>query len=478
MKHLLFVALAVALGAVSCTPARYAKGDVTGNSRTAQLNYIDRYKDAAVAESQRGGVPASIILAQALLESASGLSELAQQANNHFGMKCGSQWNGPSYSKRDDEIGKSCFRQYRSVAESYADHSRMFRDPSKGGRYEKLFELDRTDYKGWARGLQSAGYATNPSYANLLIDLIDRFQLYRYDRPGTVVADNPVPVLPPRDEPQPVPPPVREPQTPSQPQAGPPEMAARQRVFRVNDARLITSRPGESLLTIGRLYQLNPDFLAAYNENQYPVTAQLPENTRVYLQRKRETWKGQSTYHGVKEGQTMFQIAQEYGIMLDRLLLRNGLKPGEEPATGQQVRLKGSRRSNEFVRLRDRNARPPAAEKPAPTVPLPTTPPVTERPTETPRPSSPAPSTEKPTRPATTGVPYPTETGTPPAPGKPAPVVVKPVTEPAGSGYHVVAKGDTLYSLARRYGLTVARLRQLNGLTADAINIGQRLRVR
>jgi flagellum-specific peptidoglycan hydrolase FlgJ len=166
------------------------RSPVEYNSRAAQLNYIQKYKDVAIAEMNRGGIPASIIMAQALLESASGLSELSQKANNHFGIKCTSQWTGATFRKKDDDrdstgsLAESCFRRYNSVAESYADHSEFIRDPRKYHRYGFLFNLDRTDYKSWARGLQSAGYATSTEYSKQLIRAIEQFRLYQYDRAG------------------------------------------------------------------------------------------------------------------------------------------------------------------------------------------------------------------------------------------------------------------------------------------------------
>lgn len=141
-------------------------------------NYIDTYKDIAIAEMDRYGIPASIKLAQALLESGNGNSALAVQANNHFGIKCAGDWQGRSVLK-DDDNKDDCFRFYGNPEESFRDHSQFL----LRRRYAELFELDKNDYKGWARGLKRAGYATNPRYADLLIDLIERYELYRYDRP-------------------------------------------------------------------------------------------------------------------------------------------------------------------------------------------------------------------------------------------------------------------------------------------------------
>lgn len=164
MKHLCLLSLcfAVALSAAA---------------QTAQQNYIDKYAEAAVAEMYRSGVPASITLAQGLLESGSGLSEMAREGNNHFGIKCHNDWKGKTMYY-DDDAKHECFRKYNSVAESYEDHSNFLRYKD---RYKFLFDYETTDYKSWCYGLKTAGYATDPSYATKLIKIIEDYRLYEYD---------------------------------------------------------------------------------------------------------------------------------------------------------------------------------------------------------------------------------------------------------------------------------------------------------
>lgn len=142
------------------------------------LSYIDTFKQVAIEEMNAIGIPASITLAQGILESGSGNSELAKYANNHFGIKCTSEWNGKTYFK-DDDAKDDCFRVYRDARESFKDHSEFL----KRKRYSFLFELDKNDYKSWAKGLKEAGYATNPKYPELLINLIEKYQLNQYDQP-------------------------------------------------------------------------------------------------------------------------------------------------------------------------------------------------------------------------------------------------------------------------------------------------------
>lgn len=151
---------------------------VASRTTTSGLEYIERYKGIAIEEMNRFGIPASIKLAQALLESGYGNSTLAREANNHFGIKCTPEWLGGKYYK-DDDHRDDCFRVYDRPEDSFRDHSQFLLRK----RYAALFELERNDYKGWARGLKAAGYATNPRYADLLIDLIERYELYRFDRP-------------------------------------------------------------------------------------------------------------------------------------------------------------------------------------------------------------------------------------------------------------------------------------------------------
>lgn len=149
------------------------------------MDYIDRFKDIAMREMDKYGIPASITLAQGLLESGNGNSTLAREANNHFGIKCNTDWKGER-TYHDDDAKDECFRVYNNPEESYRDHSEFLLRK----RYSFLFELDRNDYKGWAHGLKQAGYATNPKYPDLLINLIERYGLDQYDRKEPVLAKN------------------------------------------------------------------------------------------------------------------------------------------------------------------------------------------------------------------------------------------------------------------------------------------------
>lgn len=202
MKKFLVASLILALFFVSCgtkrnttlknpngRPNSSASSSSSSSSNkgtsTSGLDYIDRYKGIAIEEMNKYGIPASIKLAQALLESGNGNSYLATRANNHFGIKCGGTWNGKSVNRPDD-TNNDCFRVYNDPEQSFRDHSQFLLRK----RYENLFTLRKDDYKGWAKGLKAAGYATNPRYPELLIDLIERYNLQQYDR-----AEAPVEVI-------------------------------------------------------------------------------------------------------------------------------------------------------------------------------------------------------------------------------------------------------------------------------------------
>jgi flagellum-specific peptidoglycan hydrolase FlgJ len=145
--------------------------------KTPAESYIERFKIIAISEMNSSGIPASITLAQGILESGNGNSRLAKEANNHFGIKCSTEWKGETILQ-DDDNKDDCFRVYKSAEESFKDHTEFL----KRKRYALLFELDKNDYRGWANGLKTAGYATNPRYAELLISLIERYELNRFDR--------------------------------------------------------------------------------------------------------------------------------------------------------------------------------------------------------------------------------------------------------------------------------------------------------
>lgn len=313
----------------------FLPASLTVNAQQSELvnNYISQYKDLAIAEMQRTGVPAAIKLAQGINETMAGTSNLVMRSNNHFGIKCKSTWTGESVKHNDDARGE-CFRKYPSSEDSYRDHS----DFLKGNqRYAFLFNLDPSDYSGWAWGLKKAGYATNPRYAMALIKTIEDYGLQQYtfialgkaldmanelaviNNPST---DNPVTGVAKVEEKQPVAPPAN---TTAYPKGE----------FRLNDTKVVYVPKGTSYLAIAKEYDV--DLAKIFEFNELARTEETDRDRLIYLQRKRKT--GNSEFHTVQPGESLHDIAQQQAIRLESLLELNWLKRGEVPAIGEQLSL-------------------------------------------------------------------------------------------------------------------------------------------
>ena len=286
------------------------------SGQSAQWVYIENYKDLAIDQMHRYKIPASITLAQGLCESAAGHSRLATEAHNHFGIKVGMNWTGP-YIVMSDDRPDDRFRKYRNDAESYEDHSRFL---VGGQRYHGLFALKITDYKGWAHGLKRAGYATNPRYAEMLIGVIERYNLQQFDSytSGRYHA-----------------------RTRTQ-QAAESESAffARHIVYKVNKNYMIIAASGDTWDTVARETGVSRRKLLKYNER--PRTSALAPGDIVYLQKKRSkadrAFKG--VPHVVKPGESLYDIAQHYGIRLKSLYSLNALSPDYAPQVGDLIWLR------------------------------------------------------------------------------------------------------------------------------------------
>lgn len=430
------------------------------------LRYVDEFKEVAIREMERAGIPASIKLAQAILESNAGKSDLARRANNHFGIKCGSGWDGKTYYKKDDdynekgELVESCFRSYRNPEASFVAHSEFLRDPAKQFRYGFLFRLDPTDYKGWAEGLRRAGYATSANYPRKLIDIIERYQLNRYDEltsPEVIAGEDIV---------------TGEEGT----------LVSPGLVFENNDVRYVLAKADETPNEIATRTAVKLSQILEYNEGLKSRSEKLAEGTVIYLQPKRNSFRGKRKWHYVKEGETMYQISQMYGIKLDRLYDRNLLSSNVQPAVNERIKIRGCKVGNRPKLASEVTPaptdRPPAVAVPdedddgeidfegeidLPQKPAETKPPVKNpAPVSPPRPENPAPVPDKePVKP---------DAGFDEEPETPAP-------PPATATFHLVEKGDTLYNISRRYNTTVENIKSLNGLSSNIINLGQRLRV-
>jgi len=291
-------------------------------NRMSQADYIALYKDEAVKEMKRSGVPASITLAQGILESGNGNSSLARKANNHFGIKCHSDWKGETYVQ-DDDRRDECFRKYKHVLDSYRDHSEFL----KKSRYAFLFELKITDYKGWARGLKKAGYATNPKYPKLLIDIIEKNELYRYDD-GLSKKDRKALAKHSEegdDEDE-------EDEGSSQNNA----LINRHKVkVHENRIRYIEAKAGDNFEDLAQ--EFNMGLWQFYKYNDLEEGDSVPEGI-VYLQPKRG--KAQTEFHTVEAGESLWDISQQYGLKMKKLLRRNDLEADDNVKAGTKLKLR------------------------------------------------------------------------------------------------------------------------------------------
>ncbi len=297
--------------------------------------YISRFKDLAMEEMQRTGVPAAIKLAQGIHETGAGTSQLVLKSNNHFGIKCKSNWTGESVSHDDDERGE-CFRKYSAAEESYRDHSDFLKNSS---RYASLFTLDPTDYKGWANGLKKAGYATNPKYPSVLIKLVEDYQLQDYTLIAMGKKKNPdagmvSALLLAEQETTFAATPVTEDNAeaaitrvqPSYPEG----------IFQINETKVVFVKSGTSWLSVAQQYNIPLARIFEFNDMEQSEVAE--KDQLVYLQRKRKT--GKTDLHIVVAGETLHDIAQQQAIRLEALLEYNKLEPGMQPAIGEKLYLR------------------------------------------------------------------------------------------------------------------------------------------
>ena len=312
-------------------------------AQNPRQDYIGKYSALAVSEMRRTGVPASITLAQGLVESGAGESPLAVHANNHFGIKCHNDWQGGTYYK-DDDREQECFRVFPTVEDSFRAHSDFLRER---GRYQSLFELEPTDYKGWARGLKRAGYATDPLYADKLIKLIEELQLYRFDTladdaaaPGEITLPPSPPVIleegtPARENEEPGPEAEeKEPETGWQGYAESVSLSFARETWQQNGVPYVRSIEGETWESLAGTYGLFLRQLLSYNDLSEPTA--LDPGTRVYLARKKaQAEPGHRQYLVEQEGETLWDVSQKFGIQLKKLRLYNAryadtpLKPGD-----------------------------------------------------------------------------------------------------------------------------------------------------
>lgn len=408
---------------------------VQAQSPKAVMDYVEKYKNIAIAEMKLTGIPASVTLAQGIHESGCGQSVLALNSNNHFGIKCHNEWSGASY-RHDDDQPQECFRVYKSPEESFKDHSDFLKNRP---RYAGLFKLQPTDYKGWARGLKAAGYATNPQYPQIIIGLIEAYKLYDLDKealkgdaPATPVlaaatSSGSAPAVPAA--------PTQYPQSmPVQPHASAPAAVETVKVKAmapsatgpatqintayggvqlderlINGVRAVVYKPSVTLPAIGQKYNVPLENLYAYND--LTAATAVKNGEYIYLEKK----KSETSYYQYElaEGETMRDVAQKFGVQVADLYKRNGIDKNCQPLAGQVIVLRGTRETPLKFHLVDNDG--------------------------------------------------------------------KNIPADAGTGalndtkYHKVEDSDTLYSIARQYNVPVEDLMRLNGLKDNDIKIGQTL---
>lgn len=458
--------------------------------------YIAAYKDIAEEEMLRTGVPAAVSLAQGILESDSGNGWLVQHSNNHFGIKCKDTWTGATVS-HDDDRKQECFRKYDDALASWRDHSDFLRSSM---RYAGLFSLAPTDYKAWATGLKTAGYATSSTYAQRLVETIERYNLEQYTdeviKHGNQVQEQRFAEMLNRkvevdEQEQHI---VKE--EPVEKAASLPvaHAAYPEGVFKINGSRVVFLKKGASLVAAAEEYHVKLRRLVSYNELNNDEA--LSTDMLIFLQKKRK--QGAHASHKVKAGEDMHAIAQAEGIQLKWLYKRNHLSDGSEPAIGAQLALQGyadeagkgladrQDHRNFFQRLFGK--KPPQAapqtvqaQQPSSQPQPQSRPPVAVQ--KVAEEAAPQASSAKNVSPAgsqkeqgATQVVWEVShvaTSAPSADDHAGAAAAK-----EGNTYHTIQPKETLYGISRQYGVSVDQLRTWNHLSGDHIQAGQQLIVK
>ena len=325
MKKIRFT-IVFALLAISCV-AVYAQ------TRQTREEYIEKYKSIAVAHMEKYGIPASITMAQGILESDAGNSALSLSSNNHFGIKCKKSWTGRKVYYDDDAKGE-CFRAYPSVEASYEDHA-LFLDSSP--RYDSLFSYPSNDYRSWARGLKAAGYATAPDYAERLVAIIEKYKLYILDQ-----ADGSAIYSSGKHAKQNAEWFAQQSSFPNQQMEDPFNVTINAHkgysIYRVNHTCYVLAKEGDTYESLSKIFAISESNLRKFNDvNRRAV---LTKGSIVFIERKKGAWLSQQLLHTASHGQTLHSISQSYGIRLRRLARLNRTRPSRPLEVDQTIRLR------------------------------------------------------------------------------------------------------------------------------------------
>ena len=307
----------------------------TAKERQTREEYVEKYKAIAIAHMERYGIPASITMAQGILESDSGNSRLATSSNNHFGIKCKKSWKGDRVYHDDDAKGE-CFRAYPSVEASYQDHA-DFLDQSP--RYDSLFVYASDDYKSWARGLKACGYATAPDYAERLVKIIESMKLYLLDKEnGTQIYSASKSAKANAETWWESNMAVSDEQVDPNAYRVTVNAYSGYGVYRTNQAYYIVAKEGDTFESLGALFHISPKLLRKFNDVSKEST--LAKGDIVYIDPKKKQWLGNVLQHKVKAGENLYSLSQSYGIRKKSLMKLNKLRQGEDFKKGDIIRLK------------------------------------------------------------------------------------------------------------------------------------------
>jgi LysM repeat protein len=291
------------------------------NLNKSYLLYIDQYEQLAVKQQEEFKIPASITLAQGLLESSAGVSSFARESNNHFGIKC-NDWAGEKIYHDDDQKGE-CFRKYSQVVESYEDHSLFLKNRK---RYAFLFDLAPTDYEGWAFGLKKAGYATDPTYAYKLISIIENYGLHKFDLGEKFLANNNAKNIPGNGHVE------------SRGSIGSIHAVVNHEPKMVNHVKFVTSLASDSYTSIADEFNIGVERLLAYNDLN--IETELTPGTRVFIASKKNKAPRECPTHKVFDGESMRSIAQDYGVKVVSLYKLNNMAFTDGVALNQVLKLR------------------------------------------------------------------------------------------------------------------------------------------